>query len=237
LFAVVGVQSNASPPSAAVTAAPAIDDVTPRAGDQVVARKSGNEARAVAPVMPELGAAYEHTTTPAAVIAGAEMPVEVRVTNTGLRSWPAGGDQPVRLGYHWYDANGTTVLWDGARAALSGDVSSGEETTLDLNVRAPPTNGTYTLAWDLVQEGAGWFSASAVAMKTERIVVGDGVTFYGKGLGHGIGLSQWGAQGWAEGAAGPRLNAEEILAKSFPGADLVTEPQAAPFRVLISAPS
>jgi peptidoglycan hydrolase-like amidase len=106
-----------------------------------------------------------------------------------------------------------------------------------VSVRAPASDGTYTLAWDLVQEGAGWFSGAAVAAKTEHIVVGEGVTFYGKGWGHGVGLSQWGAQGWAEGAAGPRLMGEEILAKYFPGADLVSLPSAPPFRVLISAPS
>jgi SpoIID/LytB domain protein len=71
----------------------------------------------------------------------------------------------------------------------------------------------------------------------EQVVVGDGVTFYGKGLGHGIGLSQWGAQGWAEGATGPRLSGEQILAKYFPGADLVSLPSAPQFRVLISAPA
>jgi SpoIID/LytB domain protein len=235
--AVLAMQPDLSRHSVEAPAALDIEDATPRAGDLVAARKIGSAARAVEPVTPELGSTYDHTTVPSAVIAGAEMPVEIRITNTGVRAWPAGGDQPVRLGYHWYDANGNTVLWDGARAALSSDVASGQATTLNVSVRAPESNGTYTLAFDLVQEGTGWFSGNAVAMKTERIVVGDGVTFYGKGWGHGIGLSQWGAQGWAEGAVGPRLSGEEILAKYFPGADLVSLPSAPPFRVLLSAPS
>ena len=237
VLAAFAMQPDASPHSAEAPVVLAIQDPTPRAGDLVLARKSASATHVLERVTPELDASYDHTTAPAAVIAGAEIPVEIRVTNTGLRPWPAGGDQAVRLAYHWFDENGNTVLWDGARAALAGDVSTGHATTLNVNVRAPQTNGTYTLAWDLVREGAGWFSGSAVAMKTERIVVGDGVTFYGKGWGHGIGLSQWGAQGWAQGAAGPRLVGEEILAKYFPGADLVTRPDAAPFRVLISAPS
>jgi len=187
----------------------AIQEATPRAGDLVAARKIASAARVVG-VTPELGSSYDHTTAPSAVIAGAEMPVEIRITNTGVRPWPAGGDHPVQLGYHWYDADGNTILWDGARDALSSDVASGQATTLNVSVRAPQNNGTYTLAWDLVQEGTGWFSGNAVAMKTERIVVGDGVTLYGKGWGHGVGLSQWGAQGWAEGAVGPRLSGEEI---------------------------
>jgi stage II sporulation protein D len=224
-------------------AAPAVDakgQPTSRAGDLVIARKSATASASsvVERVIADLDATYDdHTTVPSATSAGAEMPVVIRITNTGKRTWVAGGDQPVQLGYHWYDADGHTLVGDGARAALPADVSTGQTTTVTVNVRAPQVNGTYVLAWDLVQEGAGWFSASAVSMKTERVVVGDGVTFYGKGWGHGIGLSQWGAQGWAQGAAGPRLGGEEILAKYFPGADLVSRPDAAPFRVLISAPS
>ncbi len=237
LLAALAMQPDVSPHSAEAPSVLAIQDPTPRAGDLVLARKTASATHVLERVTPQLDASYDHTTAPTAVIAGAEMPVEIRVTNTGLRPWLASGDQAVRLGYHWFDENGNTVLWDGARAALSGDVSTGQAATLNVDVRAPQTNGTYTLAWDLVREGAGWFSGSAVAMKSERIVVGDGVTFYGKGWGHGIGLSQWGAQGWAQGAAGPRLSGEQILAKYFPGADLVSLPEAAPFRVLVSAPS
>ena len=237
LLAVLAMQADVSRHSVDAPVALAIQDATPRAGDLVVARKSASEVRFAERVTLDLDASYEHTTAPSAVIAGAETPVEIRLTNTGARLWPAGGDQPVRLGYHWYDASGNTLLSDGATAALPSDVASGQSTTLSVSVRAPQADGTYTLAWDLVQEGTGWFSGNAVAMKTERIVIGDGVTFYGKGWGHGIGLSQWGAQGWAEGAVGPRLTGEEILAKYFPGADLVSRPEAPPFRVLLSAPS
>jgi SpoIID/LytB domain protein len=225
---------------AAARATLANEQPASRAGDLVIARKSAPAAASsvVESVIADLGATYDdHATVPSAASAGAEMPVEIRITNTGKRTWVAGGDQPVRLSYHWYAEDGKTLLGDGARVALPVDVSTGQTTTVTVSVRAPQANGTYVLAWDLVQEGTGWFSASAVSMKAERVVVGDGVTFYGKGWGHGVGLSQWGAQGWAEGAAGPRLNGEEIVAKYFPGADLVARPDAAPFRVLISAPS
>ena len=260
LLAVTGTQADASTPitktAVADADAPALavdlgepaashavdvsDEPTSRAGDLVIARKSATAAASsvVEPLIADLGATYDdHTTVPSAASAGAEMPVEIRITNTGKRTWIAGGDQPVRLGYHWYAEDGHTLLGDGALVALPADVSTGQTTAVTANVRAPQADGTYVLAWDLVQEGVGWFSASAVSMKTARVVVGDGVTFYGKGWGHGIGLSQWGAQGWAQGAAGPRLSGEEILAKYFPGADLVSLPEAPPFRVLVSAPS
>ena len=89
----------------------------------------------------------------------------------------------------------------------------------------------------MVQEGASWFSTRAVPMKQDLVMVQHGVTFYGKGWGHGIGLSQWGAQGWAEGATGARLSGEQIVAHYFPNAQLGTQPISKPFRVLLSAPS
>ncbi len=189
-------------------------------------------------VTTDLDAGYGATTAPAAIVPGGEVPVEVRVTNTGLQSWPAGGDAPVRLGYHWLDGNGNAVVWDGARVPLSRDVAPGREMSFTANVRAPDRDGDYVLVWDMVQDGGiGWFSGHAVPAKTEIVAVWDGVTIYGKGWGHGIGLSQWGAQGWASGAAGVRLTGEQIVAKYFPGARLASQPITQPFRVLLSAPS
>jgi SpoIID/LytB domain protein len=189
-------------------------------------------------VTTELDAGYSTTSTPAAIVPGGEVPVEIRVTNTGLKSWPAAGNAPVRLGYHWLDGNGKAVVWDGARVPLQRDVPPGSEASFTVNVRAPGHDGDYVLVWDMVQDGGiGWFSGHAVPSKSEVVAVSQGITFYGKGWGHGIGLSQWGAQGWAIGAAGPRLNGEQIVAKYFPGAQLASQPITQPFRVLISAPS
>src|SRR5439155_1228253 len=164
--------------------------------------------------------------------------IDVMVNNDTGATWTAAGAHPVKLGYHWFDMSSQAVVWDGARTALPHDVAPGESLTLTVDMRAPQVEGTYALAWDMVQEGTGWFSTSAVPMREDLVAVEqDGVTFYGKGWGHGIGLSQWGAQGWAEGAAGPRLNGEQIVAKYFPGAQLALQPLSLPFRVLLSAPS
>jgi stage II sporulation protein D len=189
-------------------------------------------------VTTDLDAGYGTTTAPAAIVPGGEVPVKVNVTNTGLQTWLAGGDAPVRLGYHWLDGKGNAVVWDGARASLLRDVTPGREMTLTVNVRAPDHDGDYVLVWDMVQDGGvGWFSGHAVPTKSEIVAVWQGITFYGKGWGHGIGLSQWGAQGWAEGAAGVRLTGEQIVARYFPGARLASQPITQPFRVLLSAPS
>ena len=209
-----------------------------RAGELVVARSAADERagypqRAVAPI----DAGYGSTTAPEAIVEGGQAPVEVHVTNTGADKWPATGPARVQLSYHWYDGNGNVVVWDGARADLGSDVLPGRTATFRITLTAPRASGVFYLDWDLVQDGIGWFSARNISMSTQRVAVGDGVTFYGKGWGHGIGLSQWGAQGWAEGAAGVRLTGEQIVAKYFPGADLATQPATLPFRVLLSAPS
>jgi stage II sporulation protein D len=189
-------------------------------------------------VTTDLDAGYGLTTAPAVLAPGGEVAVEVRVTNTGLQSWPAGGNAPVRLGYHWLDGDGKAVVWDGARIPLDRDVPPGREISLSVNVRAPDYEGDHRLVWDMVQDGGiGWFSSGVVPAKTEIVSIWDGVRIYGKGWGHGIGLSQWGAQGWAQGAAGVRLTGEQIVAKYFPGAQLSTQPITQPFRVLLSAPS
>ncbi len=188
-------------------------------------------------VTTDFDAGYGTTTAPATIVPGGAAPIEVRVRNAGLQTWPAGGPAPVRLGYHWLDGTPLAVQWDGTRALLPRDVRPGDEVTLTVSVRAPRAEGTFILAWDMVQEGVGWFSGHAVPTKHELVRVQDGVTFYGKGWGHGIGLSQWGAQGWAEGATGVRLTGEQIVAKYFPGAELATQPITKPFRVLLSAPS
>lgn|GEM_PF-812786 len=101
----------------------------------------------------------------------------VTVQNIGAKTWNASGEAPVRLGYHWYDAEGETV----ALAAYPGNFSLREDvppqgmaTFENVVVRAPIPQGKYKLAFDLVHEGITWFSAAGaksfdaqVAVKTD----------------------------------------------------------------------
>lgn len=215
---------------------PAVERVSAVARDQAPAAGDRAAAPAFVPVA-ETHATYGTTTAPAAMVEGGEAPVEVAVRNTGAFTWQASGPDAVRLGYHWYDADGKVVVWDGARAALPRDLAPGDAATILVSVRAPRASGTFFLDFDVVQETKGWFSSRGVEMKAQRVVVSDGVTFYGRGWGHGIGLSQWGAQAHAQGAAGARKTGEQIVRHYFPGAELATHPASLPIRVLLSAPS
>ena len=184
---------------------------------------------------------YDQTTTPTVATIGASVQLSARVTNYGARAWPAGGANPVHLSYHLTTAGGSVVVWDGNRGILPNDLAVGQSVTVGVSVDLPSTVGSYAISWDLVQEGVSWFSALGVPMLRESFSVQPGVTFYGKGFGHGVGMSQYGAEGWATGSSGTKLTGEQIVAHYYPGTALTVVDAATnargPMRVLLSAPS
>src|SRR5205823_375765 len=95
--------------------------------------------------------------TAPAFIGGGTYTIPVPVTNSGTTAWNATGANLVDLAYHWHDANGATVVWDGPRTALGADVAPGAPGTVNAKVTAPAAAGTYTLSFDLVREGVSWF--------------------------------------------------------------------------------
>ncbi|HZP95170.1 MAG TPA: SpoIID/LytB domain-containing protein [Candidatus Limnocylindria bacterium] len=196
-------------------------------------------ARAAFSVTSGLSGGYGATTTPGQVTIGAVIDLTVTVMNYGPRAWPAGGANPVRLGYHIFGANtGTTYVWDGARGTLPNDVPAFTSATVPIRVTVPAGVGDYIIAWDLVQEGVAWFSQVNVQTKREPFTVVSGVVFYGSGFGHGVGMSQYGAQGYATGATGAPMTGEQIIQKYFPGTQFQFGDAARPFnRVLLSQPS
>jgi len=85
--------------------------------------------------------------------------VAIEVRNLGARAWPATGAQPIRLSYHWQEAEtGRTVVFDGLRTLLPSDVAPGATARLAARVQAPDRAGRYRLRFDLVHEGVTWFS-------------------------------------------------------------------------------
>ena len=72
--------------------------------------------------------------------------VRVTVTNLGTQTWPAFGRRPVRVAYHWLDAAGRMVEYDGIRSILPRDVGPGESVTVDCFLRAPELPGDRLLA-------------------------------------------------------------------------------------------
>jgi len=105
-------------------------------------------------------AEYRVNAPPAPVQAGQTIAIPITVRNTGAIPWPASGDRPVYVSYHWRDrSTGQTVVYEGTRTALPGDVQPEEEATLEAHVIAPGAPGSYLLQWDMVHEHVTWFSA------------------------------------------------------------------------------
>ncbi len=122
-----------------------------------------------------------------AFTAGQTASVPVTVTNTGTGIFPTTSSFPVNLGYHWYNTVGAPVVWDGARTKLPGDLASGQSVNLTAQVAAPLTPGTYSLRFDLVQEGVAWFSLKGAAPTDFTVTVtGQVVPAYGAGYSSGV---------------------------------------------------
>ena len=100
--------------------------------------------------------------------------LSVVVTNTGTRTWSAGGMTPVRLSSHWRDASGAIALWDGPRGLLASDVPAGASATISLPLALPQSVGSYTLELDLVQEGVTWFATQGVPTKRIAATISSG---------------------------------------------------------------
>ncbi len=93
-----------------------------------------------------------------ALTVGRERTVDVAVRNLGPETFPWGGGPPdIRAAYHWLDANGETVVFDGQRTALPANVGPGEEAVVPVRVVPPLRPGRYVLELDLVHEGVRWF--------------------------------------------------------------------------------
>ena len=97
---------------------------------------------------------------PGRVRVGESFTVPVTLQNVGTVRWRASGPRPVRLAYHWEPIVGATTREDreGVRTALPRDVPPGGAVDVAGEVRGPNSIGTYRLRWDLLQDGAAWFS-------------------------------------------------------------------------------
>jgi len=113
-------------------------------------------------VSTDFKAGYTFNATPQ-FTAGQTTTVPVTIQNFGRGTFPTTSSFPVDLGYHWTTPTGASVIWDGARTKLPGDLLAGQSVQVNAAVTAPKTGGNYLLKLDLVQEGVSWFSTRGVA--------------------------------------------------------------------------
>jgi len=124
--------------------------------------------------------------TPTEMLTGHTYGVELTLRNAGTLTWPADGAQPVRLGYRWYDEAGKRVPQppeDERRTPLSQDVTFANTAVFSpALVTAPREPGRYTLRWDLLQEGVGWFSERGSPTLDVTVTVSSPVSICGRVL-------------------------------------------------------
>ncbi len=86
-----------------------------------------------------------------------EFAVHLGIENTGAGVLSSNLYQPVHAAYHWLDADGKTVVFDGMRTRLPFDIEPGDRCRFDVYVVAPEHPGRYELQVTLVQECVCWF--------------------------------------------------------------------------------
>jgi hypothetical protein len=117
-------------------------------------------------VTPFYGGSLGVDQTPATMNASSTALVPVRIENMSNFDW--GGN--VNLSYHWYDAAGNVVQWDGLRTSLAGTART-QIAAVNAQIAVPSTPGMYKLRYDIVQEGVTWFSGQGMQTPVKQVSV------------------------------------------------------------------
>ena len=97
--------------------------------------------------------AYELEEARAGVAGHARLQLE----NAGTAPWRSRGREGIQVAYHWLDPLGNPIVWDGIRTALPRTVEPSETVEVEMTIVAPRPQGSYRLAFDLVEEHRFWF--------------------------------------------------------------------------------
>ena len=106
--------------------------------------------------------------------------ISVIVQNDSDVVWPALGQREARhsdykyyikLGAHWFDATGATPVQDDERVSLPYDLQPRQQAEFLVRVVPPKLAGSYTLEFDMVQEGISWFSLKGSKALTFKVTI------------------------------------------------------------------
>lgn len=91
-------------------------------------------------------------------VAGELLKLPVVLKNLSPQIWTSSHHNPIVLSYHWFDAAGGMVLFEGDRTPLPVlELRPGGSVRVSMRVLAPATPGLYKLVLLPVQEGRAWF--------------------------------------------------------------------------------
>lgn len=84
--------------------------------------------------------------------------LKICIFNASAKCWTSTSLNPINLSYHWLDASGAVVVYEGLRTPIpSFGITPQLLTHLEVEVASPEQPGEYTLVLTLVQEGITWF--------------------------------------------------------------------------------
>jgi FkbM family methyltransferase len=90
--------------------------------------------------------------------AGTLFELLVRIANESQETWYGYGENPVYLSYHWENANGDPLIFDGLRTELiEPELPPAGTAQQYISVTPPKLPGKYKLVATMVQEGVCWF--------------------------------------------------------------------------------
>ncbi len=97
--------------------------------------------------------------TPPEMILGLTYTARLRLVNEGVRAWVKRGKNRMRLGYRWYNPDGSEAdQEEDIRTSLPRDVRPNRQVTINkAEVTTPNQPGDYILRWDMIEEGIAWF--------------------------------------------------------------------------------
>lgn len=101
-----------------------------------------------------------------------EKKLAIEIVNGSSQDWRGDAFCPVNLSYHLLDSRGETVVFDGLRTPLPGEVvPAGGRMEAEIKVCTPVPPGTYRLAPSLVQENVCWFEEIGFSIEPVEIKV------------------------------------------------------------------
>ena len=148
--------------------------VTVCPGDLLYAYLPTLQAKTQGPELPVYGETFQGHNTPADLLSGQTVTVNVTVANSGSATWATSGPDPFRIGYHWYNPDGTEHIESPSleyHTNLPGNVAPGQTVTVAAALKVPAVPGTYVLKWDMVHEHVTWFTWANPANRTLDVAV------------------------------------------------------------------
>ena len=104
--------------------------------------------------------------------AGQTIEAKVVIRNNGKQIWDR---KKTKVGYHWYNSDGTEVLWDGITTPIKSDVQPGWPLMAKASVKVPDNEGRYVIVWDVMIDGE-WQSIKPISRGGDILPVSVEVT-------------------------------------------------------------